>query len=478
MEMISEQIKRWDDLLWGPWMLVLLLGTGIFLTLRTRGLAWRNLGYAIRKSFEREARRSRQGEGEISSFSALATALASTMGTGNIVGVATAMTLGGPGAIVWMWISAAFGLSSKFGECMLAGKYRERESNGEVVGGPMYVMKKAFPNKRLGKILGWCFAVSTVLASLGIGNLTQANSIAISLQATFGVPLWVSGIVITVLALVILMGGIRSISRVSAMVVPFMSLFYMGAALFVIFGNIRNLPYGLEMIFRMAFSFPSVSGGLAGTLVASMVTAMRYGISRGIFSNEAGMGSAAITAAAATNKSPVAQAYINMTGTFWDTMVVCTLTGLCIAASGVLGSMDASGEPITGVSLTILAFQSVLGEKGAWIISIGITLFAFSTILGWEYQGEKAFSYLCHHDTYSRVYRLVFSLMAFIGATTTLEIVWNLSDIANGLMAIPNLICLLVMSGEITEDMRKYQNVIQEEKSKKEKKSGRKKGRS
>ncbi len=464
METLGTILEKVDAFVWGPVMLILLVGTGIFLTIRTGFLSWRNLGYAIKRTLSKEARKKGNGEGDISPFSALTTALAATIGTGNIVGVATAMVAGGPGALVWMWISAAFGLTSKFSECFLSIKYREVNEQGEMTGGPMYVMKKAFKNKTFGAVLGWLFALFAVIASFGIGNLTQANSISSSLNQTFSIPTWVTGMVVTVLALVIIVGGIKSISKVSSVVVPLMAIFYIIAGIIVIIGNIQNVPAGVVMIFRMAFSPQSVAGGVAGTMTASMMNAMRYGVARGVFSNEAGMGSAAITASAASTNTPVGQAYINMTGTFWDTIVVCTITGLCIASSGVLGSVDANGEYVTGAALTILAFKSVLGEAGAVLVSIAIALFAFSTILGWEYHGEKAFEYLFKGPKYNMIYRIIFSLIAYVGATTSLQIVWDFSDIANALMAIPNLICLLLLSGEIAKDMRAYQEVIEIEK--------------
>lgn len=558
----SEIVSVVDDFVWGPVMLVLLVGTGVFLTIRTGFLPWRNLPYALKSTLSKEARTKSRGEGDVSPFSALTTALAATIGTGNIVGVATAMVSGGPGALVWMWISACFGLSSKFSECMLAIKYREVNEKGEMSGGPMYTMKKAFKNKTFGSILGWLFAFFAVIASFGIGNLTQANSIASAVNETFGIPTWIIGIIIMVLALLIIVGGIKSISKVSSVVVPLMAIFYVVCGLIVIIGNIKNLPSGLATIFSMAFSIKAVSGGALGTVVASMMSAMRYGVARGVFSNEAGMGSAAITAAAATTDNPVRQGYINMTGTFWDTIVVCTITGLCIASSGVLGvtkqnvtgtyeatgtqlvveyeeggkvktleyDMIESNDEITlkssdgtivltpyngdaamvhdaddhaaaiadafvidgnpvgtwkgdnkkvytfnedgsyidyatvvGSSLTIAAFKTVLGSAGGWLIAIGIALFAFSTILGWEYHGEKAFEYILGTHKYNMVYRVFFSLIAYVGATQTLDLVWNLSDIANALMAVPNLICMLVLSGEIAKDMKEFQEVIKTE---------------
>lgn len=569
-ETLSNYLTVIDDFVWGPVMLVLLVGTGIFLTIRTRALCWRNLPYALGSVLSKEARK-KEGDGDVSPFSALTTALAATIGTGNIVGVATAMVSGGPGALVWMWISAAFGITSKFSECMLAIKYREVNEQGEMSGGPMYTMKKAFRNKKAGLILGWLFAFFAVIASFGIGNLTQANSISTALTATYGVPSYITGIVITVLALLIIIGGIKTISKVSQVVVPLMAVFYIIAGLAVIIGNISNIPSGVAMIFKMAFSVKAIGGGLCGSIVASMMQGLRFGVARGVFSNEAGMGSAAITAAAASTTDPVRQGYINMTGTFWDTIVVCTITGLCIASSGVLGNTtpaahgsyswqseklvisskevnqkdtvvtnysvslegenldtlilkekgknneivltkntkkaaelaeadgfsfqknssdkipvditgvwnDAAGNDylfdthfkyqnrklIEGSALTIDAFETVLGSLGGALITIAIALFAFSTILGWEYHGEKAFEYLLGTHRYNMVYRIFFSLLAFCGATTTLQIAWTFSDIANALMAIPNLICMLALSGVIKSELERYQSILKEEKA-------------
>ena len=553
IENLTDVLNIIDDFVWGPVMLVLLVGTGAFLTIRTKALCWRNLPYALKSVLSKEARQ-KKGDGDVSPFSALTTALAATIGTGNIVGVATAMVSGGPGALIWMWISAAFGLTSKFSECMLAIKYRETNEKGEMSGGPMYTMKKAFKHKKLGAVLGWFFALFAVIASFGIGNLTQANSISTALESTFNVPVTITGIIITVLALLIILGGIKSISKVSQVVVPLMAVFYIIAGLVVIIGNISNIPAGVAMIFKMAFSVKAVGGGLCGSIVASMTQALRFGVARGVFSNEAGMGSAAITAAAASTNDPVQQGYINMTGTFWDTIVVCTITGLCIASSDVLGTTDtvatgsysyisedsgsqpsvsitvndgditkttlytteltyqngiatlklgnpkedkeilltrntdntASTETLEGTwkdsgnneyifgndfsyeykeltvgsALTIKAFKTVLGNVGGWLVCIGITLFAFSTILGWEYHGEKAFEYIFGTHKYNIFYRIFFSLIAYIGATTTLEIAWKFSDIANALMAIPNLICLLALSGVVANEIERFQKNI------------------
>lgn len=569
IDTLQNALSVIDDIVWGPVMLALLVGTGIFLTIRTKALCWRNLPYALRSVLSKEARQ-KKGDGDVSPFSALTTALAATIGTGNIVGVATAMVSGGPGALVWMWLSAAFGLTSKFSECMLAIKYREVNEQGEMSGGPMYTMKKAMKHKKLGTVLAWLFAFFAVVASFGIGNLTQANSISSALESTFHIPVVVTGIIIMILALLIIIGGIKSISKVSQVIVPLMAVFYIIAGLVVIIGNIAHVPAGIAMIFKMAFSWEAVGGGMCGSIVAAMSQALRFGVARGVFSNEAGMGSAAITAAAASTNDPVRQGYINMTGTFWDTIVVCTITGICIASSGVLGttettaagyyrenpntghvtiesteknvttttdysitfnSREMTDDPIqitlfptdgnatktadsghdalvltrdgnippeeetpfvitpgvyhdtagnayhfnddgsyeyrtlvVGSPLTILAFKTVLGAPGGWLVCIGITLFAFSTILGWEYHGEKAFEYLFGTHKYNMVYRIVFSLIVFVGATTTLQIAWTFSDIANALMAIPNLISLIALSGVIASEMNRFQEVIHNEK--------------
>ncbi len=553
MEAFSNILTTIDNFVWGPFMLTFLMGTSIFLTIRTRALCWRNLPYALRSVLSKEARE-KKGDGDVSPFSALTTALAATIGTGNIVGVATAMVSGGPGALIWMWISAVFGLTSKFSECMLAIKYREVNEKGEMSGGPMYTMKKGFKNKKLGAALGWLFALFAVIASFGIGNMTQANSISTALSTTFDIPLKVTGIVIMLLTLIIVIGGIKTISKVSQVVVPVMAVFYIVAGFIIIFGNIQNVPAGIAMIFKMAFSFEAVGGGLCGSLVASLTQALRFGVARGIFSNEAGMGSAAITAAAATSTDPVQQGYINMTGTFWDTIVVCTITGLCIACSGLLGTTttvatgtytiaedsrgvcisstvdnkttamnynisisednkfvltpqggdgeklvltsqnhpedyslalssstlpdshfkDAEGndyifgenntyeykELLTGSALTIAVFENVLGTAGGWLLCISIAFFAFSTILGWEYNGEKAFEYILGTHKFNMIYRILFAVVVYLGATTSLEIAWTFSDIANALMSIPNLICLLALSGVVAEEIKRYQKDV------------------
>lgn len=454
-----------DSFVWGPVMLCLLVGTGIYLTAYLNFRTWHNLPYAMKSVFSREARKTNRGSGDVSPFSALMTALAATIGTGNIVGVATAMFAGGPGALVWMWVSACFGLTTKFSECMLGFKFREVNAKGEMKGGPMFTMKNGFKNKRAGLCMGFLFAMFTVIASFGIGNMTQANSITTAVSATFGFSNEIIGIVLTVLTMAVIVGGITSISRVSSLVVPGMAVFYIAAGLLCIALNFENIPHGLYLIFMMAFDPAAVEGGVVGTITVSVMNAVRFGVARGCFSNEAGLGSAAISAAASTTDDPARQGYVSMTGTFIDTIIVCTITGLTIASSGVLGTVGPDGKPLTGVALTMAAFSMHLGTAGNWIVSVGIMLFAYSTILGWEYNGEKAWEYLWGTHTYNIIYRLAFSLVVYVGATQTLDLVWNLSDIANALMAVPNLVSMLVLAPVIKEEVLRFEAVIAKEKA-------------
>ena len=463
-ETANKIVSDVDSFVWGPVMLILLVGTGVFLTVKLKFRPWKNLGYALKSVLSKEAHSTKRGTGDVSPFACLMTALAATIGTGNIVGVATAMFAGGPGALVWMILSACFGLTSKFSECMLAVKYRETNEKGEMSGGPMFTMKNGIKNKSLGKCMAFLFALFTVLASFGIGNMTQANSISDAINSSFGLSKQAAGVIITILALIIIVGGIKSISTVSSVVVPTMAVFYVIAGLLCIIINIRNVPAGLYQIFVMAFNPKAVGGGVLGAITVSVMNSVRYGVARGCFSNEAGMGSAAITAAAATTDDCVRQGYINMTGTFFDTIVVCAITGLTIASSGVLGTNGADGTPLQGVMLTMAAFESALGIVGKYVVSIGIMLFAFSTIIGWEYHGEKAFEYLVPNLKYMIVYRVVFSLVVYVGATQALDFVWNFSDIMNALMAVPNLICMIMLSGVIKEEVERYQGVIESEK--------------
>ncbi|MBQ9486851.1 MAG: sodium:alanine symporter family protein [Selenomonadaceae bacterium] len=452
----SQLLNDVNDFVWGPIMLALLVGTGIFLTIRLKFLPWINLIYSIKLIMQNKA----EHKGDLSPFQSLMTALSATVGTGNIVGVATAMVLGGPGAIVWMWISAAFGLSTKYGESVLAVKYRETNSVGEMSGGPMYAMKNGIGGA-FGKCMAALFAFFAVCASFGIGNMTQANSISSAFSASFSVPTWMTGVVLTVLSLAVLMRGVHSIGKVSSVIVPSMAAFYIVVTLIVIIVNFENVPSGWATMIQMAFSTEAVAGGVGGSIVATMLTAMRWGVARGVFSNEAGLGSAPIAAAAARTDHASRQGYVNMTGTFFDTMIICFLTGTVIASSGMLGAVDiGTGKLVSGAELTILAFSTVFGDWARVIVSISLALFAFSTILGWEYYGEKSLEYLISNRGVIYAYRAVFSCITFIGATQTLDIVWNFSDTMNGLMAIPNLICLLILNKDIAQECFHYQSEI------------------
>ena len=452
---LEQLITAVNDFVWGPIMLTLLVGTGVFLTVRLKFLPWRNLFYAIKMIMQHKTDK----EGDLSPFQSLMTALSATVGTGNIVGVATAMVLGGPGAIVWMWISAAFGLSTKYGESVLAVKYRETNSVGEMAGGPMYAMKNGIGGT-FGRVMAGAFAFFAVCASFGIGNMTQANSISSAFESSFGWSTWVTGIILVVCSLAVLMRGVHSIGKVSSFIVPSMAFFYILFTVIIIIVNFKNIPSGLAIMFQMAFSTEAVAGGVGGSIVASMLTAMRWGGARGVFSNEAGLGSAPIAAAARTDHSS-RQGYVNMTGTFFDTMIICFLTGLVIASSGVLGTVDPdTGKLVSGAPLTILAFSTVYGEGAKYIVSIALALFAYSTILGWEYYGEKSLEYLISDRKVIYFYRALFSCITFIGATQTLDIVWNFSDTMNGLMAIPNLICLLILNKDIAAECFHYEKEI------------------
>ncbi len=435
---INRFLQQADRIVWGPGLIFLLLGCGCYLMIRLRFLP--------------ESRK-QTGDARVSSFSALTTELAATIGTGNIVGVATAMVLGGPGALFWMLLSGIIGLSTKLVESTLCVRYRVRNPKGEPVGGPMYVLQNAFPYKRVGRILAVLFAIFAVFSSFGMGNMTQGNSIAEALTVTFGVRPAVTGLTLSLLTILVILGGIGTIAKVTEYLVPCMAVFYLFGTGMVIFTHLHNLPAGIMQILWGAFCPKALAGGAAGAILA-----MRYGVSRGVFSNEAGLGAAGISAAAADTSDAVRQGYISMTGVFIDTIVICSLTGLAIAASGMLGQRDAQGELLNGTALMIAVFSATFGRTGEWMLTISIVLFAFATIIAWEYQGEKAFEYLagdCHRTGW---YRLCYGLVTFLGAVCSLEAVWDFSDICNGLMAVPNLLTVLVLSPGICRDIRKYKN--------------------
>ena len=455
--MFSVWIAKLDEIIWGPWMLVFMLGMGAWLMVRLRFLPVRRLGFALRCVLgiepEREKRKSRTG---VSPFASLTTELAATIGTGNIVGVATAMVLGGPGALLWMMAASVFGLATKLVESSLSVKYRSVNAGGERVGGPMYTLRDALPpiggrhGLKIGKLLAFAYALFAVGASFGMGNMVQSNSIADACLVTFDAPVALTGFILTLATILVVLGGIQSIAKVTQVLVPFMGGFYILGTLGVIWSNLGRLPDGILSILVMAFAPEAVCGGMLGNLTVmatlSMSQSLRYGVSRGVFSNEAGLGAAGITAAAADTEDYIRQGYISMTGVFLDTMVICLLTGLAFASSGLLGAVDASGQLLNGTAFTIAVFTATYGVWGARFVSISIILFAFATIVAWAYQGERAFEYLIGHMKYNLWYRFCYVLIVFVGAVCSLEVVWNFSDICNGLMAVPNLIGLLILS--------------------------------
>ena len=436
-----DLLNQIDAIVWGPWLLVLLVGTGVYLTIRLRLLQMVKLPRALRLIFFAR----NKGDGDIDSFKALCTALAATVGTGNIVGVATAIKLGGPGALFWMWVAAFFGMATKYAEGCLAVKFRSIDESGNIAGGPMYYIEQGLGKKWKPLALAFAF-FGTLTAMLGSGTTTQVNAITSSLQASMGVPILPSAAVITILVAIITFGGLKSISKTAEKIVPAMAVLYfiITVALLVIFSG--ELPHALALVFDGAFEGTAAAGGFAG---AGIMLAMRSGIARGLFSNESGLGSAPIVAAAAKTKWPAEQGLISMTGTFIDTIIICTLTGLTLVVTGVWCGME------NGAALTNAAFTSAFPVFGGYMLLIGLVLFAFTTILGWNYYGERCMIYLVGTKGVLP-YRLVFILLIASGAFLKLEAIWILADIVNGLMAIPNLIALLFLSGICVRETKKY----------------------
>lgn len=439
MENLNEFFTELSGLLWGWPMIILLLGTHIFLTIRLR-FPQRHLWTAIKLSVSRD----KDAAGNVSQFGALATALAATIGTGNIVGVATAVALGGPGAVLWCWLTGLFGISTKYAEGLLAVKYRVKTKDGRLLGGPMYALERG---------LGWkwmavLFAVFTAIASFGIGNTVQANAIATLTFETYQIDPIITGLVIAVLIGLVVLGGIKSIARVCTALVPFMAFFYVIGCIVILFMNGQFVWPALKLICVSAFTPEAAGGGFVGSTV---MLAARYGIARGLFSNESGMGSAPIVASAAQTRNPVRQALVSSSGTFWDTVVICALTGLVIVSS-VIAYPDISYE--NGATLTKMAFSKI-PYIGAPLLTFGLLTFAFSTILGWELYGERAVEYL-KGKRWTIYYRVLYIVAVFVGSIMNLSIVWNLADCMNALMAIPNLLSLLFLSGIIVHETRKY----------------------
>lgn len=430
-----------DSLVWGPPLLVLLVGTGIYFSTRLGLLQVFRLPKALKLIFSAEAK----GQGDISSFAALATALAATIGTGNIVGVATAIKLGGPGALFWMWVAAFFGMATKYAEGVLAIKYRTRDANGDIAGGPMYYIVNGMGKHW--KPLAIAFSIFGVMVALfGSGTFTQVNSITDSLNNTVGWSPKVISLVLAVLVSIIIFGGIQSISKVAEKIVPSMAIIYILATLTILAFHFDYIIPGLGLVLHSAFTGKAATGGFAG---ATVVTAIQAGIARGIFSNESGLGSAPIAAAAAKTQEPVEQGLVSMTGTFIDTIIICTLTGLSIIVTG-----DWSSN-LNGATLTQSAFSSVFGNFGIYTLTISLILFAFTTIIGWCYYGERCFEFLFGVKAIP-IYRVVFIAMVALGGYISLETIWVIADIVNGLMAIPNLIALLALSPIIIKETKHY----------------------
>ncbi len=442
METFSNIISAIDGWLWGIPLIVVLLGTHIYMTVRT-GFVQRYVFKGIKLSVTPDS----DGEGEVSQFGALATALAATIGTGNIVGVATALAAGGPGAVFWMWITGIFGMASKYAESLMSLKYRVQTKDGRMLGGAMYALERGLHQKWLAVL----FALFASLAAFGIGCMTQANSISTACATNFGIPEWIVGIFVAVCLGIVILGGVKSITKVCEKLVPFMALFYVVGCLVILCMNASYVGDAIVLMIQSAFSVRAGFGGLAGFAVGQ---ALRYGCARGLFSNESGMGSAPLVAAAAKTRNPVRQALVSMTGTFWDTVVVCLVTGLTLISSLIK-------NPELGDNASVLTFSvfeqiPVLGKP---LITIALALFAFSTLLGWSYYGEKAAEYLCGARII-KFYKLLFVVMAFVGSVISLELVWNIADILNGLMVIPNVIGMIGLSSVLVLEGKKYLNDI------------------
>jgi len=439
MQQFNDFFASVSSFLWGWPMMILLLGTHIFMTIRLR-CPQRKLFTAIRLSIKRD----KDASGDVSQFGALATALAATIGTGNIIGVATAIALGGPGAVFWCWITGVFGIATKYAEGLLAIKYRVQTPTGKMLGGPMYALEKG---------LGWktmaiLFAIFTMIASFGIGNTVQANAIATIANNTYGISPWIMGAVVCGLTAAVIIGGVKSIAKVCGMLVPFMALFYILGCIYILFVNHNYVWPAISLILKCAFTPEAAGGGFAGS---SIMMVARYGLARGLFSNESGLGSAPIVAAAAQTRNPVRQALVSSTGTFWDTVIICALTGIVIVSS-IIAYPDISYHD--GAALTKMAFGKIpyVGEP---LLSFGLLTFAFSTILGWSYYGERAVEYL-KGKKWSYVYRLLYIVAVYVGSVASLNIVWNIADCMNALMAIPNLLSLLFLNGILVHETRKY----------------------
>lgn len=452
VEPYLDLIYAW---VWGAPLLILISGIGIFLTIALKGLQFRYLGYALKLVCKREASHPEmEGKGDITHFQSLMTALAATIGIGNIAGVATALAVGGMGALFWMWVTALLGMATKYAEALLAVKYRQIDARGEMCGGPMYFIESG---------LGWswlavAFAIFGAIAALGGGNMLQANSVADVLHTVFKIDPWISGIFVALFTGLTLLGGIKSIGKVAGYLVPFMAIFYIAGAGLILLLCYDRIPAALIGVVTHAFTGQAAFGGFLGS---TMLIALRVGVSRGLMTSEAGLGTASIAAAAAKTDLPGRQALVSMTGSFLATIIMCSMTGLVLGVTQVFGQVDADGNLLNGASMTVAAFESVI-KGGGYIVTIGLVLFAFTTLLGWAYYGEKCVEYLFGVKSVP-FYRVIFILFIIPGAVLELDIVWKISDIFNGLMAIPNLIGLLALSGVVLKETHTFLNILKAE---------------
>jgi AGCS family alanine or glycine:cation symporter len=442
MEAFMELNSKLNSIVWGPPFLILIVGTGVLFTFRTNFMSIVKLGYVLKNTVAKMFQKATSGEGEITPFQALSTALAATVGVGNIAGVATAIALGGPGAVFWMWLSAIFGMTTKYAEVVLAVNYREKTPDGRFVGGPMYYIRNGLNLKWL----AMAFAIFGALASFGIGNMTQANSVAAALEASFGVNKLATGIVLAIATAIVILGGLKRLAQVTERLVPFMCVFYILASLIILFMNASKIPAAFGLIFGSAFTGSAAVGGFAGSTV---LMAARYGVARGVFSNEAGLGSAPIAHAAATTDHPVKQGLWGIFEVFADTLVVCSMTALTILVSDVWDS------GVSGAALSTMAFEKSLPGIGGVLVSIGVLLFAYSTLLSWAYYGEKCAEYVLGPKAITP-YRLLFIPFIVVGALGRLVTIWDIADTLNGLMALPNLIGLLGLSGVVIKLTKEY----------------------
>ncbi len=448
-EQFADWIYKVDGVIWGWWLIILLLGTHVFMTFRTGFIQRKTLSKGIKLSVTRDP----EAEGEVSNFGALTTALAATIGTGNIVGVGTAIALGGPGAVLWCWLSGVFGIATKYSESLIAVKYRVKTEDGRMQGGAMYALSRGLKWKGLGKVMGMIFAVFVGFGSFGIGCATQVNAIANIVQENVGVPKAVIGIVVAVLTAIVIFGGIKSIAKVCEKLVPFMAIFYVLGCIIILCINYDYIIPAIKTIGQLAFTPGAAAGGLVGNGIR---LAMQYGIARGLFSNESGMGSAPIAAAAAQTRNPVRQALVSSTGTFWDTVVVCAMTGLVLVSTIMKNPAINADQIEDGGILTTLAFGQI-PYLGPIILTLGIICFAYSTILGWAYYGERCVEYFAGKKGLIP-YRILYVAVAAIAPVVALDVVWALADILNALMAIPNLIAVLLLSNVIASETKKYIN--------------------